>query len=233
MNATPALERHLRGGTGWLRAAVLGADDGIVSTASLMLGVATANAGSHQVLAAGIAGLVAGSMSMAAGEYVSVSTQLDSEQADLKRERQELRDDPEGELTELAELYHSRGVEPALAREVAAQLMRNDALATHAREELGITEQGRARPTQAALSSAGAFSGGAALPIIAAILTPGAARPYALGAVALVALAALGALGAMAGGARWKRGMVRVLVGGAAAMVVTAGIGHIVGAVGL
>lgn len=226
-------ERHLKGGTGWLRAAVLGADDGIVSTASLMLGVVTANAGSHQVLAAGIAGLVAGSMSMAAGEYVSVSTQRDSEQADLRREGQELRDDPEGELTELAEIYVSRGVEPALAREVAAQLMHSDALATHAREELGITEQGMARPSQAALSSAGAFSGGAALPIIAAILTPVAVRPYALGAVALVALGVLGALGALAGGATWRRGTVRVLVGGSAAMIVTAGIGHLIGAAGI
>jgi VIT1/CCC1 family predicted Fe2+/Mn2+ transporter len=216
-----------------LRAAVLGADDGIVSTASLMLGVATANSAQHQVLLAGIAGLAAGAMSMAAGEYVSVSTQRDSERADLKRERAELRDDPEGELEELAAIYVSRGVERRLALQVSAQLMRADALGTHAREELGITEQGRARPVQAALSSAAAFSGGAALPILAVLIAPPVARTIALIAIALVALALLGSLGAIAGGASWRRGAVRVLVGGAAAMAVTAGIGHLIGAAGL
>ncbi len=227
------VERHRIGGTGWLRAAVLGADDGIVSTASLMLGVATANSSASQVVAAGIAGLVAGAMSMAAGEYVSVSTQRDAEQADLGRERQELKDDPAGELSELTAIYVARGVDPLLAREVAAQLMRHDALAAHARDELGITEQLRARPIQAAVSSAAAFAGGALLPVLAAILSPLAVRIVALGVVALVALVILGALGALAGGASWRRGAVRVLVGGTLAMVVTAGIGHLVGAVGL
>ncbi|MDA8331409.1 MAG: VIT family protein [Candidatus Dormibacteraeota bacterium] len=224
---------HHSGGTGWLRAAVLGADDGIVSTASLMLGVATANADAHQVLAAGIAGLVAGAMSMAAGEYVSVSTQRDAEQADLQRERVELREDPKGELEELAQIYVTRGVEPDLARRVAAQLMQRDPLGAHARDELGITDQGRARPVQAGLSSAGAFASGAILPILGALLVPVGARAATLAAVALVALAILGSLGAMAGGANWRRGALRVLVGGAAAMVVTAGIGHLVGAANL
>ncbi len=226
-------EAHRSGGTGWLRAAVLGADDGIVSTASLMLGVATASAGSGQVLAAGIAGLVAGSMSMAAGEYVSVSTQRDAEHADLGRERLELRNDPEGELAELAAIYVQRGVEPELATEVARQLMSHDALAAHARDELGITEQGRARPVQAATSSAAAFAGGALLPVLAALLSPLALRAVVLAAVALVALGVLGALGALAGGAGWRWGAIRVLLGGSLAMAVTAGIGHLVGAAGL
>ena len=231
--ATPAPEQRRSGGTGWLRAAVLGADDGIVSTASLMLGVATANADAHQVLAAGIAGLVAGAMSMAAGEYVSVSTQRDAERADLQRERIELREDPKGELEELAQIYVSRGVEVELARSVAAQLMQHDPLGAHARDELGITEQGRARPVQAALASAGAFASGAILPILGALLVPVGARAVTLAAVALVALGILGSLGALAAGANWRRGALRVLVGGAAAMLVTAGIGHLVGAANL
>lgn len=220
-------------GTGWLRAAVLGADDGIVSTASLMLGVATANSAAHQVLLAGVAGLAAGAMSMAAGEYVSVSTQRDSERAELRRERVELRDDPEGELEELAAIYVSRGVERQLALQVSAQLMSKDALGAHAREELGITDQGRARPGQAALSSASAFAGGAALPILAILVAPPTVRTIALVSIALVALAVLGSLGAIAGGASWRRGGVRVLVGGALAMAVTAGIGHLIGTVGV
>ncbi|MGA9776512.1 MAG: VIT1/CCC1 transporter family protein, partial [Candidatus Dormiibacterota bacterium] len=166
-------------------------------------------------------------------EYVSVSTQRDAEHADLGREQQELKDDPAGELSELADIYAARGVDPLLAREVAAQLMRHDALAAHARDELGITEQLRARPIQAAVSSAAAFASGGLLPVLAAILSPLAARVVALGVVALVALVILGALGALAGGASWRRGAVRVLVGGTLAMVVTAGIGHLVGAVGL
>ena len=211
----------------------MGADDGIVSTASLMLGVTTATAGSGQVLAAGIAGLVAGAMSMAAGEYVSVSTQRDAEHADLGRERLELSSDPEGELAELAAIYTRRGVDPELATEVARQLMSHDALAAHARDELGITEQGRARPVQAAFSSAGAFAAGALLPVVGALLSPVPARTLVLALVALVSLGALGTLGAVAGGASWRRGAVRVLVGGCLAMVVTAGIGHLVGAAGL
>lgn len=212
---------------------MLGADDGIVSTASLMLGVATANSSVHQVLLAGIAGMAAGAMSMAAGEYVSVSSQRDSERADLSRERKELRDDPEGELTELAAIYVSRGVEPKLARQVALQLMRRDALGAHARDELGITEQGRARPVQAAASSAAAFSGGAVLPILATLVAPAAGRVIALVAIALIALAVLGSLGALAGGADWRRGALRVLLGGGAAMAVTALIGHLIGRAGL
>jgi VIT1/CCC1 family predicted Fe2+/Mn2+ transporter len=212
---------------------VLGADDGIVSTASLMLGVATANSSVHQVLLAGIAGMAAGAMSMAAGEYVSVSSQRDSERADLSRERKELRDDPEGELTELAAIYVSRGVEPKLARQVALQLMRRDALGAHARDELGITEQGRARPVQAAASSAAAFSGGAVLPILATLVAPAAGRVIALVAIALIALVVLGSLGALAGGADWRRGALRVLLGGGAAMAVTALIGHLIGRAGL
>lgn len=230
--AAPAPERRSVG-TGWLRAAVLGADDGIVSTASLMLGVATANSAAHQVLLAGVAGLAAGAMSMAAGEYVSVSSQRDSERADLTRERRELRDDPEGELEELAAIYVSRGVDRQLALQVAAQLMREDALGTHAREELGITDQGRARPVQAALSSAAAFSGGAALPILAVLIAPPSARTIALIGIALAALALLGSLGALAGGASWRRGALRVLVGGAAAMAVTAAIGRLLGTAGI
>ncbi len=212
---------------------MLGADDGIVSTASLMLGVATANSSVHQVLLAGIAGMAAGAMSMAAGEYVSVSSQRDSERADLSRERKELRDDPEGELTELAAIYVSRGVEPKLARQVALQLMRRDALGAHARDELGITEQGRARPVQAAASSAAAFSGGAVLPILATLVAPAAGRVIALVAIALIALVVLGSLGALAGGADWRRGALRVLLGGGAAMAVTALIGHLIGRAGL
>ncbi len=212
---------------------MLGADDGIVSTASLMLGVATANSSVHQVLLAGIAGMAAGAMSMAAGEFVSVSSQRDSERADLSRERKELRDDPEGELTELAAIYVSRGVEPKLARQVALQLMRRDALGAHARDELGITEQGRARPVQAAASSAAAFSGGAVLPILATLVAPAAGRVIALVAIALIALVVLGSLGALAGGADWRRGALRVLLGGGAAMAVTALIGHLIGRAGL
>lgn len=204
-----------------------------MSTASLMLGVATANSSVHQVLLAGIAGLAAGAMSMAAGEYVSVSSQRDSERADLSRERKELRDDPEGELTELAAIYVSRGVERELARQVALQLMRRDALGAHARDELGITEQGRARPVQAAASSAAAFSGGAVLPILATLVAPAAGRVIALVAIALIALAVLGSLGALAGGADWRRGALRVLLGGGAAMAVTALIGHLIGRAGL
>ncbi len=221
------------GGTGWLRAAVLGADDGIVSTASLMLGVASASAGANQMLLAGIAGLVAGALSMAVGEYVSVSTQRDSELADLTRERIELSDDPQGELEELAAIYVARGVERELAVQVSAQLMRHDALGAHARDELGITDQGRARPAQAASVSAAAYSAGAALPVLAALVAPVPARVATLAVVAVLALGALGSMGALAGGASWRRGGVRVLLGGAAAMLVTAGIGYLVGAAGL
>lgn len=230
---SPTEERHRSGGTGWLRAAVLGADDGIVSTASLMLGVTTAHASAGQVLAAGVSGLFAGAMSMAAGEYVSVSSQRDSEQADLKREQGELASDPQGEREELTQIYVGRGLEESLARQVADQLMRHDALEAHARDELGITDYSRARPIQAALSSAAAFAGGAVVPVLTVLVARGGARFPSLVVVALIALVILGVLGALAGGANWRRGGLRVLVGGAAAMAVTAGVGHLLGAAGV
>src|SRR5215468_5142626 len=194
-------ERHLIGRIGWLRAAVLGANDGIISTASLILGVASAAASQSNVLLAGIAGLVAGAMSMAAGEYVSVSSQSDTEAADLARERQELANDPESEKRELAKIYVSRGVEPGLARQIAEQLMAKDALGAHARDELGISEITTARPVQAALTSALTFSVGAALPLLMVVISPISAIVPIVSAASLGFLALLGAIGARAGGA--------------------------------
>lgn len=222
-------EQHRVHRIGWLRAAVLGANDGIVSTASLIVGVAAAGAGSAEVLVAGVAGLVAGAMSMAAGEYVSVSSQSDVEQADLEIERQELADDVEYEHAELAGIYEGRGLTPELAREVARQLMAHDALEAHARDELGLSSITRARPTQAALASAAAFASGAALPVLVAWLIGGAGTMAWVAATALAGLALLGVLAAQAGGASRLRGALRVTFWGAFAMSVTAGVGELVG----
>jgi len=222
-------EHHLVGRIGWLRAAVLGANDGILSTASLITGVAAAEATHSAVLIAGIAGLVAGAMSMAAGEYVSVSSQADTEDAELNRERQELVDDIAAEREELAQIYVRRGVEVDLARRVARQLMEKDALGTHARDELGISEITTARPIQAALTSAVTFASGAAMPLLAALLAPADAIIPAVTVASLFFLAALGAIGARAGGADVWRAALRVVFWGALAMAVTAGIGKLVG----
>jgi VIT1/CCC1 family predicted Fe2+/Mn2+ transporter len=224
-------ETHLVGRIGWLRAAVLGANDGIISTASLILGVASAAASQTNVLLAGIAGLVAGVMSMAAGEYVSVSSQSDAEAADLARERRELANDPESEKRELAKIYVSRGVEPGLARQIAEQLMAKDALGAHARDELGISEVTTARPVQAALTSAATFSAGAAAPLALALVSPSSWRIPAISVGSLVFLALLGMIGAKAGGANILKPTIRVTFWGALAMGVTAGIGAIFGTV--
>ncbi|MGC5781076.1 VIT1/CCC1 transporter family protein [Methylobacterium sp. NFXW15] len=222
-------ERHLIDRVGWLRAAVLGANDGLVSTASLIVGVAASAAQTSEILVAGSAGLVAGAMSMAAGEYVSVSSQADTEQADLARERQELADDPGAEREELARIYVERGLDHALALQVAEQLMAKDALGAHARDELGISEATTARPVQAALTSAATFSAGAALPLATAALSPGNLAVYTVSGASLVFLAVLGALGAKAGGAPIARATARVTFWGVLAMAVTAGIGSLVG----
>jgi VIT1/CCC1 family predicted Fe2+/Mn2+ transporter len=222
-------EVHLSYRSNWLRAAVLGANDGIVSTSSLVLGVAASGASSSGILTAGIAGLVAGALSMAAGEYVSVSSQRDSERADLRLERRELRDDPVGELEELTRIYVTRGVPPELAREVAIALTGHDALGAHARDELGLEQTRRARPLQASWASALAFSSGAVLPVLAVALTPTTARAVVCVAVTLVALAVLGALGARLGGGDRRRATLRVVGWGALAMAITAGIGALVG----
>ena len=224
-------ETHLVGRIGWLRAAVLGANDGIISTASLILGVASAQASQTNVLLAGIAGLVAGAMSMAAGEYVSVSSQSDIENADLARERRELANDPEFERRELANIYVSRGIDPGLARQVAEQLMAKDALGAHARDELGISEISTARPVQAALASAATFSAGAAAPLALALVSPSSWRILAISVGSLVFLALLGIIGAIAGGANILKPTIRVTFWGALAMGVTAGIGAIFGTV--
>ena len=224
-------ERHSVERIGWLRAAVLGANDGIVSTASLLIGVAAAEGGRSEILTAGVAGLVAGAMSMAAGEYVSVSSQVDSEDAEVARERSELAGQPELEKRELAEIYVGRGLEPALARQVAEQLMQHDALGAHKRDELGITEVLRARPVQAALSSAGSFGLGSGLPLLTAV---GAEREHLIAVVAsasLLCLALLGALAARAGGAPAGPGAARVTFWGALSMGLTAAVGSLLGAV--
>ena len=222
-------ETHLVERIGWLRAAVLGANDGIISTASLILGVASAAASKSDVLLAGVAGLVAGAMSMAAGEYVSVSTQSDTEDADLEREKRELLEDPESEKEELARIYAVRGVELRLAREVAKQLMAKDALAAHARDELGISEISTARPVQAALASAATFSLGAAAPLVLTLLSPQSWLLPAVSVGSLVFLALLGMIGARTGGAAILRPTIRVVFWGALAMALTAGIGALVG----
>ena len=225
------IERHRAGRTGWLRAAVLGANDGVLSTASLLLGVAAANGSHSSVLIAGIAGLVSGAMAMAAGEYVSVHSQKDTEQADLALERTELRTDDSGEHKELAAIYVGRGLDPALAKQVAAQLMARDALDAHARDELGITATLEARPIQAALSSGASFTFGAAMPLIVTALVPPASLLIAVPATSLLVLACLGALAAQAGGAGVMAGAIRVTFWGALAMAVTAGVGALFGTV--
>jgi VIT1/CCC1 family predicted Fe2+/Mn2+ transporter len=222
-------ERHLVQRIGWLRAAVLGANDGIVSTASLIVGVAAASQGRGEILVAGVAGLVAGAMSMAAGEYVSVSSQSDTEGADLARERSELAAQPEAEVAELAGIYAARGVEPALARQVALQLMAKDALGAHARDELGISEMTTARPIQAALTSAMTFAVGAALPLAAATFAPLPVLTWTVSIGSILFLALLGAIGARTGGAPVLKGVVRVTFWGAAAMALTAGVGLLFG----
>jgi VIT1/CCC1 family predicted Fe2+/Mn2+ transporter len=224
-------EQHRADRIGWLRAAVLGANDGIVSTASLVLGVAAAQAAHQDVLVAGVAGLVAGAMSMAAGEYVSVSSQADTERADLAREREELATDPVGEHAELAAIYVARGLNAALADQVAEQLMAHDALGAHARDELGISETLGARPIQAALASAGSFAVGAVLPLLIVVLVPTAYLSLGVAASSLVFLAVLGGLAALAGGASTWVGALRVTFWGALAMGLTAGVGALFGTV--
>jgi VIT1/CCC1 family predicted Fe2+/Mn2+ transporter len=223
------LEHHRSHRTSWLRAAVLGANDGIVSTASLVIGIAAANAGSHEILLAGIAGLVAGAMSMAAGEYVSVSSQADTERADLRLEKESLAENYEKERVELAHIYEDRGLSQELAWEVAGQLMEHDALEAHARDEIGITDTGRARPLQAAGSSALAFSIGAALPVLAAWLAPAGFVISLVAGLSLVSLVLLGVVAARAGGAPVLRSAIRVVFWGALAMALTAGVGKLFG----
>ena len=224
-------ESHLVARIGWLRAAVLGANDGIVSTASLIVGVAAAAATQNDVLIAGVAGLVAGAMSMAAGEYVSVSSQSDTEQADLARERKELSENMGFEREELADIYVKRGVDPELARQVANQLMAKDALISHARDELGISEMTTARPVQAALTSAATFAVGAAMPLLMVMISPASALVPVVSIASLLFLALLGAVGAKAGGANILRATARVTFWGALAMALTAGVGKLFGTV--
>ena len=224
-------ERHRTERIGWLRAAVLGANDGILSTSSLMLGVAAAHATHGSVLVAGVAGLVAGAMSMAAGEYVSVHSQADTEKADLKLERAELEADSKGEHKELAAIYAARGLDPALAKQVAQQLMAHDAIGAHGRDELGISEALRARPIQAALASAGSFAVGGIMPLlVTTVASPARVIPLVAG-TSLVFLALLGGLAARAGGAGVMVGALRVTFWGALAMAVTAGVGSLFGTV--
>jgi VIT1/CCC1 family predicted Fe2+/Mn2+ transporter len=224
-------EHHLVGRIGWMRAAVLGANDGIISTASLIVGVAASSAKQSDVLIAGVAGLVAGAMSMAAGEYVSVSSQSDTEQADLARERAELSETPAAELDELAEIYVKRGVEKGLARQVAQQLMAKDALGAHARDELGMSAITTPRPVQAALTSAAMFAAGAAMPLVTAAISPASALVPIVSATSLLFLAFLGAIGARTGGANILPATVRVTFWGALALGVTAGIGKVFGTI--
>ena len=224
-------ERHRTDRIGWLRAAVLGANDGIVSTSSLVLGVATAHATHGNIVIAGVAGLVAGAMSMASGEYVSVHSQADTENADLALERSELKADPTGEHNELAAIYEARGLEPALAKQVAAQLMAHDALGAHARDELGISEVHRARPIQAALWSAASFAVGAALPLVLTIAAPEKSLIALVAGGTLVFLALLGGIAARVGGAGIMLGALRVTFWGALAMASTAGVGALFGTV--
>lgn len=224
-------ERHRTERIGWLRAAVLGANDGIISTASLLLGVSTADASHSHILAAGVAGLVAGAMSMAAGEYVSVQSQADTEEADLALERRELISDPSGEHKELAGLYVERGLDPPLAKQVASQLMAHDPVGAHARDELGITENFRARPIQAALASACSFAAGAIIPLAMAVLSTGTNLVPLVSGISLMSLALLGGLAAYAGGASIVTGSIRVTFWGALAMGLTAGVGSLFGMV--
>ncbi len=223
------MERHRTDRIGWLRAAVLGANDGIVSTSSLVLGVAASGAASKSILIAGVAGLVAGAMSMAAGEYVSVSSQADTENADLARERQELATMPEAELAEMTAIYVQRGLDKELAAQVAAQLMARDALGAHARDELGISEMVTARPVQAALASAATFAVGAALPLLVVLVAPASVLLWAVAISSLLFLALLGSLAAATGGSPVWRSAVRVTFWGALAMALTAGVGALFG----
>lgn len=222
-------ENHLIERIGWLRAAVLGANDGLISTSSLIVGVAAATAAPHEILVAGVAGLVAGAMSMAAGEYVSVSSQADTEEADMARERRELATQPEAELAELAAIYEQRGVAPELARQVAEQMMAKDAFEAHARDELGLSSHVMARPVQAALTSAATFATGAALPLAVAMLAPAGSAVWAISIACLIGLAVLGAIGARAGGAGIWKPTARVVFWGAVAMATTAAIGALIG----
>jgi VIT1/CCC1 family predicted Fe2+/Mn2+ transporter len=222
-------ERHRTGRVGWLRAAVLGANDGILSTASLVLGVASAHATHGNVMVAGVAGLVAGAMSMAAGEYVSVHSQADTEQADLKLERAELQTDDAGEHKELMAIYVARGLDPALAKQVAGQLMAHDALGAHARDELGISTSFRARPIQAALASAASFVAGGVMPLAVTAIVPAAVLIPLVSGSSLLFLALLGGLAARAGGAGVLLGAMRVAFWGALAMALTAGVGALFG----
>jgi vacuolar iron transporter family protein len=224
-------ETHRAARIGWLRAAVLGANDGTISIASLVIGVAAAGASQGSILLTGVAGLVAGAMSMAAGEYVSVQSQADTEKADIAREKRELETDPEHELEELTSIYVSRGLDPSLAQQVAESLMSSDALGAHIRDELGITETLRARPIQAAFSSAISFVAGAVIPVAAALLAPSALIAEATSATALVTLVILGGTAAYAGGAPLVKGAIRVAFWGALAMGLTAGVGRLFGAV--
>lgn len=228
---TPHLEKHKSNRGNWLRAAVLGVNDGIVSTASIMLGVLAANGSSAAILTAGIAGLSAGALSMAAGEYVSVSSQRDSEKADIEIERRSLAENPEAELEELRQIYIQRGLEPVLAQQVAQQLHDKDALSAHARDEIGFDHEDLANPLQAALASATAFSLGALVPIVAALIFKGLAGEYAIIISSLIALTISGAIGAAIGGGNKVIAAGRVLLGGGAAMAITAVIGHFVGGV--
>lgn len=225
------IERHRTGRIGWLRAAVLGANDGIVSTSSLVLGVAAAHATHANVLIAGVAGLVAGAMSMAAGEYVSVHSQADTEKAELELERKELKADGKGEQRELAAIYVARGLDPALAKQVAEQLMAHDALGAHVHDELGISETFRARPIQAALTSAGSFAVGAAMPLLVTVVAPSAGLIPLVSGTSLVFLALLGGLAARVGGSGVTMGAIRVTFWGALAMALTAGVGALFGTV--
>lgn len=225
-------ETHRSHRAGWLRAAVLGANDGIVSVASLIIGIAASHATLNEIFTAGVAGLVAGALAMAAGEYVSVASQRDAERADIDVERREQRDNPQFELAELAEIYVGRGVEPALAREVATQLMATDALGSHLRDELGLSEGNRARPSQAAAVSAASFASGGVIPVLLLIVLPSSLRISVIGFTALVLLGIAGAIGAWAGGARKGFGALRVLAWGGLAMGVTALIGRLLGAAG-
>jgi vacuolar iron transporter family protein len=222
-------EGHAGGREGWLRAAVLGADDGIVSTASLMIGVAASQASQSTVLVAGVAGVVAGALSMAAGEYVSVSSQLDAQESDIDLEQQELEENPVGELRELALIYEKRGLDPELARRVAEQLSAHNRLDAHLRDELGLHEKSRARPLQAALTSAASFASLALVPIIALLLAPPSHRIVAIALAALAALGLMGALGGHFAHASRGRAALRVLLGGGMAMAVSALVGHFLG----
>lgn len=223
------IERHRTHRTGWLRAAVLGANDGLVSTASLVLGVIAAGASTHSILVAGVASLVAGAMSMAAGEYVSVSSQADTERADLDRERKELAEDPEQELEELTSIYVRRGLDRSLAKSVAVQLMNHDALGAHGRDELGISDTLAAKPVQAALASAGTFAAGAALPLLMVLILPKVALLWGIAGSALIFLALLGVVSARTGGAPVWASVIRVALWGALAMGITAGVGSMFG----